>query len=211
MAATSGHASVAFPLVGTNYGLEATDIAEKYVRAFQEHAQKHPMPSLVVLSVSQENTPVAKVITSALDGHEERAAFATRKARVFISARKADYKYAALVYRFLKSRGVSTFFSEESLPQLGSSDYRREIDRALDNAEHMIVVTSSLENVQSPWVEAEWGLFINEKRSGRKPGNIVTLAVGSLEPSDLPPSLRYYEVIAFDPEQFPRLCQYVAE
>ena len=49
---------------------------------------------------------------------------------------------------------------------MGSSDYRKEIDRALDASKHMIVVTSKKEHVESSWVEAEWGLFINEKRSG---------------------------------------------
>jgi len=53
---------------------------------------------------------------------------------------------------------------------MGNSDYRREIDRALEQAKHLIVVTSRKEYVESKWVEAEWGSFINEKRSGRKDG-----------------------------------------
>jgi hypothetical protein len=73
----------------------------------------------------------------------------------------------------------------------------------------MVVVASSAQHVKSPWVEAEWGLFINEKRSGRKAGNVITLAVGSLQPADLPSSLRYYEVIPFGPESFERVLRYV--
>ena len=121
--------------------------------------------------VRNPNSLVAREVTSALDAYQEKAAFASRRADVFISARHSDYEYATQIYRFLGSRGLAVFFSEESLPQLGSSDYRREIDRALDEAQYMIVVTSSTENVQSSWVEAEWGFFINEKRSGRKSGN----------------------------------------
>lgn len=133
------------------------------------------------------------------------------RARVFISAKSADYEYAERVYRRLVESGVPTFFSRESLPELGIADYRREIDRALDEADHMIVVTSSVDHVQASWVEAEWGFFINEKRSGRKRGNIVTVVVGDLRAADLPPSLRYHEVISYDPASFGKLLRYVQE
>jgi len=209
MASSSGHTSVALPLVGTNYGMGAPDIATNTLRALQEHAQSSLLPSLIVLSAPHAHDPVADEIANALDAYEEKAKFASRKAEVFISANHADYQYATEVYRFLKARGVPIFFSKESLPELGSADYRREIDRALDEAQYMIVVTSSIGNVQSSWVEAEWGFFINEKRSGRKSGNIITLAVGSLVPSDLPPSLRYYEVLPFQPEAFEKLLRYL--
>ena len=92
---------------------------------------------------------------------------------------------------------------------MGSSDYRKEIDRALDTSKHMIVVTSKKEYVKAPWVEAEWGLFINEKRSGRKLGNIITLIIGTMQIEDLPSSLRYYEVIPFDPKTFEKILKYL--
>ena len=130
--------------------------------------------------------------------------------RVFISAKSGDYVPATEVFRHLTAAGIPAFFSEESLPEIGISDYRHQIDRALDAAQHMIVVTSSIEYVQAPWVEAEWGFFINEKRSGRKAGNLVTVLVGGLKPADLPPSLRYYEAIPFDPPGLQRLVRYVA-
>ena len=130
---------------------------------------------------------------------------------VFISAKSADYGQARQVFQFLQSRGVAVFLSDESLPELGSSDYRKEIDRALDQAEHMVVVTSSRENVEASWVEAEWGFFINEKRSGRKLGNLVILVTGQFHPRDLPPSLRYYEAMSLGPEAFEKLLRYVGK
>jgi molecular chaperone DnaK (HSP70) len=133
----------------------------------------------------------------------------TRGVEVFISASSNDDPYAAQVWSHLSSRGIAVFFSPESLPELGSSDYRREIDRSLDEARHMIVVTSSVENVLSPWVEAEWGFFINEKRSGRKTGNLVTVIAGALDLGDLPPSLRYYEVLTLGPKGLEKLLRYL--
>lgn len=130
---------------------------------------------------------------------------------VFISAKSADYESARKVFEFLESHGLAVFLSDKSLPSLGSSDYRKEIDRALDQAKHMVVVTSSTENVVAPYVEAEWGLFINEKRSGHKLGNLVTLVAGDIGPSDLPASLRYYEVLPLRPESLERLLHYVGK
>lgn len=128
---------------------------------------------------------------------------------VFISSKSEDFDYAQQVYTFLKQQGYNVFFSQQSLPDVGSSDYRKEIDRSLDDSKHMIVVTSKKEYVASSWVEAEWGLFINEKRSGRKSGNIITLIIGPMRIEDLPSSLRYYEVIPFDPKAFEKILRYL--
>ena len=128
---------------------------------------------------------------------------------VFISAKSADFQYANQVYKYLTDLGVRAFFSQESLPELGNSDYRKEIDKKLDEVQHMVVVVSSVEHAESPWVEAEWGFFINEKRSGRKKGNLITVTVGSLRPGELPASLRYHEVISFNDEAFAKIARYV--
>lgn len=128
---------------------------------------------------------------------------------VFISHNHKDYKLAKLIYDYLQSINVNTFLSEETLPSLGSCDYMKEIDIALEQSKHMIVAGTSLENVMSGWVEAEWRLFINEKRSGRKSGNIISIIDNGLSPADLPMSLRYYEVINRDGEGLERLQKYV--
>jgi hypothetical protein len=129
---------------------------------------------------------------------------------VFISAKSVDYQYANQVYMYLTEHGVRAFFSHESLPELGNSDYRKEIDNKLEEVQHMVVVVSSVEHAKSPWVEAEWGFFINEKRSGRKKGNLITVTVGSMRPAELPASLRYYEVIPFNTEALETVARYVS-
>jgi hypothetical protein len=73
----------------------------------------------------------------------------------------------------------------------------------------MIVVTSKKEYVEAPWVETEWGIFIYEKRSRRKLGNIITLIIGTMRIEELPSSLRYYEVIPFDPKTFEKILKYL--
>ena len=128
---------------------------------------------------------------------------------IFISSKSEDFDQTQQLYAFLIGNGYNVFFSQQTLPDMGSSDYRKEIDRALDASKHMIVVTSKKEHVVASWVEAEWGLFINEKRSGRKSGNIITLIIGTMRIEDLPSSLRYYEVIPFDPKTFEKILKYL--
>jgi hypothetical protein len=135
----------------------------------------------------------------------------TQVGKVFISVKSEDFPYAQQVYDFLTGQGIDVFFCRESLQTLGRSDYRHEIDHALEETDHMVVVTSRPENVRSEWVEAEWGIFINEKRSGRKKGNLVTMTAGTMQPSDLPPSLRYYEVIPFNDSGMQLLLKYMTK
>jgi len=127
--------------------------------------------------------------------------------QVFLAASSKDYELAQQVYDFLTGHHIEVFFSRESLPRLGSSDYRKHIDDALDRAIHMVVVTSSAENVRSRWLEAEWGMFVNEMRSGRKEGNLVTVIAAPMTSDKLPLSLRNYQVIPFG--QMEQVLHYV--
>lgn len=114
---------------------------------------------------------------------------------VFISHKSEDFLKAKRVYDFLMSSGISTFLSEMSLPALSNADYSAEIDKALERAKNIIVIATSKENVLSGWVQYEWSAFANEKRSGRKNGNIITLADENMPLTDLPILLRQFEVI----------------
>jgi len=158
-----------------------------------------------------------QTVTASIPEHQTRDLMdsANEKTRhipdlVFISSKSADYQYVVTLYDFLLSHEKNVFFSQESLPMMGNADYRAEIDTAIDQAKHMIVVGSSVENILSPWVKNEWGAFIIEKRSGRKPrGNLVTVIIGSVKIDDLPVSLRMNEVIPFDPEKFSTILKYL--
>lgn len=128
---------------------------------------------------------------------------------VFLSANSADYDVADQVYEALVRHGIDVFFSFRSLPDLGNSDYRRVIDSKLDECVHMVVVGRSRAHLESPWVEAEWGFFINAKRAGSKGGNIVTVVADGLSPDMLPPSLRYYEALPLKPATLQRIVRYL--
>ncbi len=128
---------------------------------------------------------------------------------VFLSHSSKDSLRAKELADALTAAGKRVFFSPDSLPALGSADYMKAIDEALEGSRHFILFGTKRENILSSWVEAEWRLFINEIRSGRKSGNFLTAAGGDLSPADLPLSLRYYEVIPAKGDYIERILQYV--
>jgi hypothetical protein len=135
---------------------------------------------------------------------------ADRPVDVFVSAKDQDHHHARRVYDFLRRKGLRVFLSRESLPDLGDSDYRRQIEKFLDQTTHLVVVTSSSANATSGWVEFEWGAFHNEKLSNRKSGNLITLLAGPCRPQDLPLGLRIYQSLRLDDDGLEELLSYVA-
>jgi len=125
---------------------------------------------------------------------------------VFISVKSEDYPHARMAAAFLREAGLRVFFSEQELPKMGNSDFFDAIDTALESSRHMLVVTTSRAHVRSQWVKKEWQTYLNEKLSGRKIGNLVTLLCGSVKIGDLPLSLRQHEARPSD--DLPSLLNY---
>lgn len=118
---------------------------------------------------------------------------------VFISCKSEDYKLAEEVYQFLVDNGFYTFLSSKELRKMKDSEYMDAISEALDSAYHIIVLSTSKENIKSKWVKFEWSTFLNEQLSGRKQGQIMSILSG-MEVRDLPIQLRHYEV--FSPKDY---------
>ena len=118
-----------------------------------------------------------------------------KKFDVFISCKSEDYPLAKGVYDFLMYHGLATFLASESLRQTGNTQYLAEIEDALEECKHLVVFCTNPDYVKSRWVMEEWHMFRNEKLSGRKNGNILTIIADDIEIKSLPLGLRGYEVI----------------
>lgn len=70
----------------------------------------------------------------------------------------------------------------------------------------MIIIASKPEHIESSYVQSEWRTFIEEKRTGRKTGNIVTITK-KLQISSLPIGLRQFE--SFDFKHYSDICAYL--
>jgi hypothetical protein len=120
------------------------------------------------------------------------------KIDVFLSRKSEDAHLAKEIYDFLTSKGLKVFDSDQSLPELGNADFSRVIDDVLEKTEHLIVIGSSINNITSPWVEAEWRFFLNRKRAGKIKGNLLTIIEEKLQKDSLPASLQNYEIVPFN-------------
>lgn len=117
---------------------------------------------------------------------------------VFISSKSEDYHLAEGVYNFLKKNGLSVFIASKELQKIGESQYADAIDEALDDSFHMIVVASSLNNINSKWVKYEWSTFSNDIKSGYRNGNLLTILSNTIVLKNLPASLRHQQSFHFD-------------
>lgn len=120
---------------------------------------------------------------------------------VFLSKNSADQALADSVLSFLDAAGIKVFESSRDLPNLRDSDYSKAIFDALENSETIIIICTPNENGnKSGWVYEEWSTFINEVRSKRREGRIMTIRKG-IPIKDLDPQLRKYESFEFDTYQ----------
>ena len=125
---------------------------------------------------------------------------------VFISCKSEDYPFAKKVYKYLKELNCNVFLADEELRKKGIAEYGKIIDEALDSATHMIIIASKPEYIESSYVQSEWRSFIEEKRTGRKTGNIITIIDG-FQINLLPISLRQFE--SFDFNSYTEICAYL--
>ena len=125
---------------------------------------------------------------------------------IFISCKSEDYDIAEKVYSFLTNNGFSVFLASQELRKMAKADYMDAISIALDSAYSMIVVSSKKKYLTSEYVKFEWSTFLNEKLSGRKTGQIMTL-LENIKVSELPIQLRKYE--SFTLENYENVLPYL--
>lgn len=119
-----------------------------------------------------------------------------------------DAEAARSVYEALKAEKIKVFFSEESLAEVGKGQFGKSIETALESSKVLILVASSREHIESPWVEAEWDSFLQTVRSGHKEGELFIFNCGNLNPGELPLFLRRQQMFAKD--SMSKLVQFVA-
>lgn len=120
-----------------------------------------------------------------------------------------DAAAARKVYEALRAAKIRVFFSEESLVEAGRGEYARSIEEALESAEILVLVGSCREFIESRYVSAEWGSFLEENRSGRKQGELFIINCGALKPANLPLFLRKHQMFNADDLGLERLVQFV--
>jgi len=121
-----------------------------------------------------------------------------------------DAALAKEVHEFLTARMLNVFCASVSLEKLGTSAYKRAIDRALDSSHVLVAVGTTSENLDSPWVSYEWESFFSDVLSEIKPEGRVFAYVKGVPLKALPRALRQCQVINQGPDSLQRLFNFVA-
>jgi hypothetical protein len=147
----------------------------------------------------------------------EKKQMANKDFKIFISYKSEDRQLANALYQFLtlekKDLKNKVFYSDQSIMQIGESDYAQIIDQALEKANCLIVVGSHPEYLDTGWVGYEWRSFLNEIRSNRKKKGKVFTFTNGIFVEQLPYALRSVQNIPFNPaspqDSFEKLYAYV--
>ena len=145
-----------------------------------------------------------------------------RPYEVFISFKKTDHRtgevtrdstIARALFEALSDRGISAFFSEESIELLGTSEYYDLINQALDQAKVFVLVCSDPEYLQEPqggWVRHEIKLFAQEILSRHKVDGVMFTLLAGITVSALPIEMRHVQSFDYDGQGLDHLLRFVS-
>ncbi len=121
-----------------------------------------------------------------------------------------DCQYAAEAYKILTEHGISAFYSNVKLLELGEATYKKAIEAALDQSTVLLCILSCKEFADSKWVEYERESFHEDILSGRNPNGVIVPYLGdSLKGNDVPRSLRNYESFSMSAHNVDQVCDFV--
>lgn len=109
----------------------------------------------------------------------------------------SEFYWADDLYRRLSGEGYKVFFAKESLP-VAKGDYEAHIFPALRSAKLMLILATSVENLESVWVKNEWSRFIRFSKENPSSGKRFKLIGSGFKPEKLPRELRNEQMLNHD-------------
>ena len=122
--------------------------------------------------------------------------FISFKNRDFSGNQSRDSEIAKDLFDEFAKVGVSAFFSNIKLLELGSAAYKSSIEKAIDQASVMVVIGTCIEYLETEWVTYERESFHNDILSGLKKNACIVPYLGNIESAKIPRSLRGYETFS---------------
>jgi hypothetical protein len=120
-----------------------------------------------------------------------------------------DHSIAKELHKYLSQKGLRVFFSDETLRNLGQTDYGATIDNALESAPILVAIGTSRENLMSGWVQHEWRGFLNDINSGHKPQGKIFNYISQMGIPDLPMGLRHFQTFQHSDQSMERLHAFI--
>lgn len=139
------------------------------------------------------------------------------KIDVFISFKNSDFSghatrdsvIAKALHDELASRNIRVFYSNSTLLSIGQSAYKKSIDEALETTKVLVVVSSSIDYLNSEWIKYEWESFHQDILSGMKPHAQIINYFGNFSREDTPRSLRDFQTFNIDAHSVSDVADFV--
>ena len=107
--------------------------------------------------------------------------------------RTRDSQIATRIYTNLTNKGYKVFFARVTLKELAGSKYEPVIYSALTSAKVMLVVTTTKEFVNAPWVRNEWSRFLEFMQNDYS--KVLVPCICMMDAYDLPDELSEFQVL----------------
>ncbi len=104
-----------------------------------------------------------------------------------------DSEIAKRIFEEFSNHGISAFFSNVKLLELGSAAYKSSIEKAIDSARIMVVIGTDPAYLETEWVTYERESFHNDILSGLKKNACIIPYLATFDSAKIPRSLRGYE------------------
>lgn len=101
-----------------------------------------------------------------------------------------DCRYADELYRSLKKRGVTPFYSEVDCKDRAGADYEALILYALYTSACMLVICGDESYLRTPWMQNEYARFLRLTESGRKQADSLAVVYNGTPVEKLPGEMR---------------------
>lgn len=170
-----------------------------YYKKAMEHAQKHDENKMNVLMSLTEKIEYARKTYIEIEK-------TNKPYDIFICYKKTDnnneltddFHKAKHIYSYLKNMGFKVFFADETINKQAVREWEPNIYYALYTAKAMIVMCSSNEYLNSPWVQNEWKRFISIKTNNINRAPIIPIVCNGFKANELPNMLAKYQALEFD-------------
>lgn len=123
--------------------------------------------------------------------------------------RTEDSYIAENLYEALKREGLSVFYSNIVLNELGAAAYKNAIEEALEQTKVLVSIATKKEYIESKWVSYERESFHNDILSGRNKKACIVPFLKNISGTDVPRSLRNYQTFQIDISTFKDVIDFI--
>ena len=123
-----------------------------------------------------------------------------------------DADIAKKLYDTLTKKGVATFYSNDTIKNLGASEYKQVINDALDSSAVLILIGSRLEHIKkdtAQWVHYEWGNFHSECMYSNGSKILVPYLSDTIARKDKPFELREIQTFTLEKDSVDDVVEFV--